>query len=63
MTRAGLNRKNGDSLFPALSALSDSFERHESSTHYCVFNGASEIAKSQEVVFPQVGSTRDDRSK
>lgn len=35
----------------------------KSSMHYCVSNEASDIARSQEVVFPQVGSTRDDRSK
>lgn len=60
VTRAGLNRKTWDSLFSARSPVSEMFK---SSMHYCVLNEASDIARNQEVVFPQVGSTRDDRSK
>lgn len=51
------------SSFTCLSTHSDSSEMLKSSMHYCVLNEASDIASSQEVVFPQVGSTRDDRSK
>ena len=68
VTRAGLNRQKDlrqplSRSFTGLSTLSDSSEMLKSSMHYCVLNEASDIARSQEVVFPQVGSTRDDRSK